>query len=216
MTDTLRIGIAINVMRARLTVVGFNIAIVSFQISELLNMKGGISVPGLTHTVHFRADMALFLSLACSLLAIVAFLNSCAIDDTGTCDHWSFIVGDLLMYFGLANAVTGFFAPLNEQFLLAIQLAPSQEIQITIFRKAIYYLGATAWFVTLYIGPLVTLIRSPFPKTINRYLGLSYILMLAAITWLNYQAFVFEAFNTQTKGLAIPHYLSELFQPIVW
>jgi hypothetical protein len=63
-------------MRARLTILGFNIAIVSFQISQLYRMSGGILIPGVDHPVHLTADRALFMSLAFSLIAFIAFIVS--------------------------------------------------------------------------------------------------------------------------------------------
>ncbi len=41
------VRVAVNVMRARLTVLGFNIAIVSFQIAQLYRVSGGLKVPGI-------------------------------------------------------------------------------------------------------------------------------------------------------------------------
>ena len=107
------VRVAVNVMRARLTVIGFNIAIVSFQIAQLYRVSGGLRVPGVDHTVHLGADMSLFMALALSLIALVAFIMSGAFDEVGVCTHWTLVAGDLLMYLGLAHTVAGFFAPLE-------------------------------------------------------------------------------------------------------
>ncbi|WP_220718761.1 hypothetical protein [Agarivorans litoreus] len=216
MTDTPRIRIAINVMRARLTVVGFNIAIVSFQISDLAKMAGGMPVPGLDHAIHFRADMALFMALAFSLLSLVAFISSSAIDEAGTCDHWSFIVGDLLMYLGLANTVTGFFSPLSQEFLLVAKQWPAQELPIAMFRKSIMILGSLAWFSAIYLGPAVTLIRSPFHQRINVILLVVYVLLLIMVFWINYQVYLFEVINTVGITFSPIKFLYEFIQPVVW
>ena len=64
-----QVRVAVNVMRARLTVIGFNIAIVAFQIARLNTETGGIRVPGMDRAVHVVADMALFMALALSLTA---------------------------------------------------------------------------------------------------------------------------------------------------
>ena len=78
--DSKPVRVAVNVMRARLTVIGFNIAIVSFQITQLYRTSGGLRVPGIDHAVHVEADMALFMALALSVLALVAFIMSSAYD----------------------------------------------------------------------------------------------------------------------------------------
>ena len=108
-----QVRVAVNVMRARLTVIGFNIAIVSFQLVYLYRLSGGIKVPGMDHSVHLTADLALLMALALSLTALVAFIMSCAMDEIGVCTHWSLVAGDLLMYLALAYTVAGFFSPLS-------------------------------------------------------------------------------------------------------
>ena len=49
------VRVAVNVMRARLTVIGFNIAIVSFQLPQLYGQSGGIELTGMDHAVHVTA-----------------------------------------------------------------------------------------------------------------------------------------------------------------
>ena len=73
-----QVRVAVNVMRARLTVIGFNIAIVSFQIANLYRSSGGLEVPGVDHAVHVGPSMALFMALGLSLIALVAYIMSSA------------------------------------------------------------------------------------------------------------------------------------------
>lgn len=208
--------IAVNVMRARLTVIGFNIAIVSFQISLLYRMSGGVNVPGLDHSVHLRAYIALFMALALSLISLVVFIMSCKLDDVGFCDHWSFMAADLLMYLAVAYTVTGFFAPLIESLTLFGNNLPGQATQVLIFQKTLVYTGGVAWFMAIYGGPLVTLLRSPFSRRVNITLGIMYLAVLLVLSWVNFQAFTFEAvYSGKTAGISI-HFLSELVQPFVW
>ena len=47
--DRWPVRVGVNVMRARLTIIGFNIAIVSFQIAILNRVPGGVRVAGLEH-----------------------------------------------------------------------------------------------------------------------------------------------------------------------
>ena len=44
--------------------------------SPRLTASGGIKVSGLDHMVHVGADMALYMSLALSLIALMAFIMS--------------------------------------------------------------------------------------------------------------------------------------------
>lgn len=210
------VHIAINVMRARLTIIGFNIAIVSFELSQRFNMAGGIDIPGFNHPLHFRVSMALLLALALSLLAVVAFISSSALDEVGACDHWSFIVGELLMYLALANSITGFFSPLNDSLNLVVQQMPEQVSQAQLLRRAVFYLGSVAWLAAIYLGPLVSLLRSPFSRRLNLGMALSYVGLLLMMFWLNYQVVLFELTSKDGPSFGLPRFIVEFFQPLVW
>ncbi len=202
--------IAVNVMRARLTLVGFSIAIVSFQFPELFRLPGGMPVEGLNHGVHLRADIALLIALTSSLIALVAYIGSAAIDEAGVCDHWSFIAGDLLMYLGLANVATGFFAPLNHAFVVMTADLPQLEMTLGILPGVVMVSGALVWTATLYIGPAITLWRSPFSRRTNLSLAFCYLVLLGGLFWLNHQVSLAELGDGQ------PLLIYEVIQPVLW
>lgn len=216
MTQPTGIRIAINVMRARLTIVGFIIAIVSFQISTLFNIDGGIALPGVNHGIHIRADMALFVALALSVISLTCFIGSSTMDELGACDHWLFVVGDLLMYLALASAITGFFMPLTEQFSFIAMQAPMQKSQLSMFRLAIVTLGSIAWFAAVYLGPIVSLLRSPFTKKTNISLRFGYLALLVGLFWFNHQVLLFEASYLPKPLPSQVNYWYELLQPLTW
>ncbi|MBD1388966.1 hypothetical protein IC617_05950 [Neiella sp. HB171785] len=206
--------IAINAMRSRLTVVGFNIAIVSFQIAQLPRFKGGVTIAGFDHSVHLSADLALLLALALSLLSLVAFIASSSISTSGSCDHWSFIAGDLLMYAGLANAATAFFAPLHESFVLASQGAQLEQIDVSVFGVVIHLLGGFVWLVSIYVGPIVSLARSPFGKRCNQIMSFAYVVSLMAMFWFYHLTFSIEASSQVLPSLS--SYFLQFMQPLFW
>ena len=98
--DRKTVRVAVNVMRARLTVIGFNIAIVSFQIAQLGRAAGGLSVPGIERSVHVVADLQLFMALGLSLIALPTFIMSSEFDEVGSCTHWSLMAGDRVFVLG--------------------------------------------------------------------------------------------------------------------
>ena len=210
------VRVAVNVMRARLTVIGFNIAIVSFQIAELYRVSGGLRVPGVDHTVHLGADMSLFMALALSLIALVAFIMSGAFDEVGYCTHWTLVAGDLLMYLALAHTVAGFFAPLETAIdLIAVKL-PDQASEISFIHTASLVAGGVAWFLATYAGPIVSLVRSPFPRRTNIALGIAYLVVLIVLCWINSHAVRLEATGVgDERGLTFS-ILKELVQPLRW
>ena len=210
------VRVAVNVMRARLTVIGFNIAIVSFQLVHLYGMSGGIRVPGMDHPVHLTADISLLMALALSLTALVAFIMSSALDEVGVCTHWSLVAGDLLMYLGLAYRVAGFFAPLGvaiDSFGANISAGTSE---VVVLRAALSVAGGAAWFLATYAGPVVSLLRSPFPRRTNISLGVAYLFLLLALSWVNAQAAQIEAISSGNAPGLLISILIELVQPLRW
>ncbi len=214
--NTYPVRVAVNVMRSRLTVIGFNIAIVSFMIANLNKMSGGLRVPGLGHAVHVGADMALFMALALSLISLIAFIISGAFDEVGICTHWSLIAGDLLMYLSLAQTVTGFFAPLTASIEIVSQKLPGQASEIAILHAAPMVAGGVAWFLATYIGPLVSLMRSPFRQRTNITLGLAYLFILVLLAWVSSHAVHVETAGSGDAPGLIISVLSELVQPFRW
>ncbi len=210
------VRVAVNVMRARLTVIGFNIAIVSFQIVNLYEVSGGLRVPGVDHAVHVEANMALFMALALSLIALVAFIMSSAYDEVGVCTHWLLVAGDLLMYLALAHTVAGFFQPWNAALQIFAIKVPDQATQIGILHAAMAIAGGAAWFLAAYAGPVVALVRSPFQRHTNIALGFAYLVLLFVLAYVNAHALrVAAAGAGDVPGLIIS-VLRELVQPFRW
>ena len=208
--------VAVNVMRARLTVIGFNIAIVSFQIVHLYGISGGLRVPGVDHVVHVGASMALYMALALSLIALVAFIMSSAFEEVGVCTHWSLVAGDLLMYLGLAHTVAGFFAPLTESIKIFSAHLPGQASEIAILHTASLVTGGVAWFLATYAGPAISLVRSPFQRRTNIALGVAYLVVLLALTWVSSHALRVEGAGSGNAPGLFFSFLRELVQPFRW
>ncbi len=214
--DRQPVRVAVNVMRARLTVIGFNIAIVSFQIAQLYRASDGLKVPGVGHAVHVGADMALFMSLALSLIALVLFIMSSSSDEVGICNHWSLVAGDLFMYLALAHTLTGFFAPLAESIDIVASNLPDKQSEFYILNAATIGAGGIGWFLAVYVGPLVSLMRSPFHRRINIALGIAYLVVLLVLCWVSAQTVRVEAADPAEEPGLIFSILRELVQPLRW
>jgi hypothetical protein len=210
------VRVAVNVMRARLTVIGFNIAIVSFQIVQLDRVSGGLRVPGMDHAVHVGADMALFMALALSLVALVVFIMSGAFDEVGVCTHWTLVAGDLLMYLALAQTAAGFFQPWNAALEIFAAKLSNHATQIASLHAAMVIAGGAGWFLATYAGPAVSLLRSPFPRGTNIVLGIAYLVVLVALAWVSSQAVRVEAAVSGDAPGLIFSVLGELVQPFRW
>ncbi len=209
------VRVAINVMRARLTILGFNLAIITFQINELRILGGGVQLPGLEHKVYFSSATALFLGLAISLVAMVCFIASNATDREGTCNHWSLLAGDLLMYLALAQTAAGFFGAFMSELDRVSFADPREALLYARVMGAVGVAGGIAWTMATYLGPLVSLLRSPYGRRITGGLGLAYFLLLLLVGKIWATALVLEARRPALDD-TVKSWLVGLAAPLFW
>ena len=210
------VRVSLRVMQSRLTVIGFNKAIVSFQIAQLSRAADGLRVPGIGHTVHVVADLQLFMALGLSLLALMTFIMSCEFDEVGACTLWSTLAGDLLIYLALAHTVAGFFGPLATTNEMVAGKLPHKASESSILQSESIVIGGGAWFMATYVGPLVSLVRSPFDRRTSILFGIVYLLVLLVLCWLTAQTVRVEAAVPGDEPGMIFSVLRELVQPLRW
>jgi len=210
------VQIAVNVMRARLTVVGFNLAIIAFQLSVLPRVPGAIHLPDLATPVHLETIVMLLMGLGLSITSLVMFISSCELDKVGNCTNWSLLAGDLLMYLGLAQSAAAFFGPMTHLFDQVTLNIPLQAAELATVRSALVITGAMAWFATLYGGPVVSLIRSPFSKLTTATLGVCYLVILLFTAHVSAQAVRLEVARGGLESQSTVTLFTELVKPLRW
>jgi len=197
-------------------VVGFNIAIVSFQIAQIGRLPGGLKVSGLEHAIHLRADIALFTALALALLSLLALTLSSDFDEVGYCTRWSLVAGDILMYLSLAHTVTGFFAPLDFAIGEFAARIPTHAAAMAVLHTALRVVAGAAWFLATYAGPLTALKQSPFPRPTNIALGIAYLTLLMVLCGVGALSVQVETMDTGGQSPLLLGVLKELAQPFRW
>ena len=207
--------IAVNVMRARLTILGFNLAIITFQINELPALGGDTRLPGLEQEFYLAAAAALFLAMALSVIAMISFIASCAMDRVGLCTHWSLVAGDMLMYLALAHTVIGFFGAFDAAFDRVALTDPDQAQLFAFTSGAVDVIGGIAWALALYLGPAVSLLRSPFERLTNVVLGLAYLALLLLVSWIWTRSLQLEMQRSDPDSPVVS-WLGGLVAPLVW
>lgn len=208
--------IAINTMRARLTVVGFNLAIITFQLSIMPRIPGAAQLPNVAIPLHIASDITLLIGLALSVIAMVCFIVSSQFDRDGTCDHWSLLAGDLFMYLALAHSVAGFFGPVLHLIGQATLQVPPEAVELATVRMAAVVIGGFAWFVATYVGPIVSLFRSPFGRRVTITLGVLYIVLLLLAAHVSAMGARLEAGLADIVIDPVPTVFNELLQPLRW
>lgn len=208
------IKIAVNVMRARLTIIGFNLAIASFQINRLYETPGGVNIPGFHHAIHASSQISLLLAIALSMTAIVAYIFSSEYDAVGTCTSWPIIAGDLLMYCGLASTLAGFFAPIELSLNYIAEHRSELSTHFSFLQNAMQIVGSVSWFLAIYVGPIHAISRSPFSRATNIAMMLGYFLLLSGLGFITATAAAIDM--NDSSQLSINLWLIEFIQPIRW
>ena len=214
--DRQPVRVDIRSMQLRLAVIGFNLAVVSFQIAKLGGAADGLRASGLDRAAHVVAGLEPYMALGLSLMALLALIMSCEISAAGVCTHWSLIAGDLLMYLALAHTVAGFFGPLARAIeIVAVELPPKASA-FSILEAGAIVVGGVAWFLANYVGPVVSLVRSPFQRRINLALSIGYLTVLLLFCGLTAETVrVAAAVSGDAPGIVFS-VLRELLQPLRW
>ena len=208
------IKIAVNVMRARLTVIGFNIAVVSFQLDRLKTLPGGVNLSGLESPIHVGSHVSLLLAIPVSMAAIVGYIFSSRYDEIGICTSWSIVAADILMFMGLALTIAGFFSPLESSMDVMVAGAAEQSAHLLILHNALLVLGGISWFLAAYVGPVRALWQSPFPRVTNTCLAFGYLVIFSYLGLISAIANAIDAGST--GGLTIAQLAIEFVQPLRW
>jgi hypothetical protein len=210
----LRIGL--RVMQMRLTVIGFNKAIVSFQIAQLSKSADGLRVPEIDRAVHAVPELQLFLALGLSFLALMIFIMSGAFDKMGDCNYGLMLAGELLLFLMLANTLAGFFGPQATTIDTVADALPQKAPMKNILQLGVTFTGGAAWFLVTYIGPLVLLVRSHFKTRSRIAIGMAYLLVLLVFCWLIASTVRVQSAVSGDEPGYILSVLRELVQPLRW
>jgi len=201
-------------MRARLTVIGFNIAVVSFQLDRLSFMPGGVDIPGLHEPFHASSSVSLLLAIPVSMAAIVGYIFSSEFDEVGTCTSWSIVAADILMYMGLACTIAGFFSPIGGSLDSLEAHATDQSFHVIFVAESLILIGGISWFLAAYLGPVRALSSSPFPRLTNICLAVAYLIVFGYLGFISASAAAVDAGST--TGITIAQWLMEFVQPFRW
>jgi hypothetical protein len=214
-TDTIRIAININAMRSRLVILGFNLAIATFQISNMRVLTGGRHIDGFLPNIHLSAGAVLLISIALSIASMIAFIASSELDKEASCDHRPLLAADLLMYIALSHTVTGFFSP----YLYMLEIMPLstqvEQAEMSVIMNGMGIAGAGAWILAAYVGPIVAFVRAPHGRVTKLLHAVGYIGLMICIShlWLTAQ---------RLEGLipagdsSLPTWLSAFAAPLFW
>jgi hypothetical protein len=203
-------------MQMRLNVIGFNKAIVSFQIAQLTRTADGLRVPEIDRSLFVVSELQLFVALGLSFLALMIFIMSGAFDKAGDCNYGFMLAGELLLFLMLANTLAGFFGPQAATVETIAGAFPQKGSERNILQLGVTFTGGAAWFLVTYVGPLVLLVRSHFNTRSRIAIGIAYLLVLLVFCWLIASTIRVESAVSGDEPGLILSVLRELVQPLRW
>jgi hypothetical protein len=207
--------VAINAIRARLTILGFNLAITTFQINNTRGLGGGSHFEGFETTVHLGAGTVLLTGIALSIASMVTFITSSALDREGTCDHRPLLAGDLLMYLALAQTVAGFFGPYLSLLAGVSMRTEAEREALSVIRLGMAAAGSAPWILAIYVGPIVSVVRSPHGRLTKLLHAAGYLGVLICVSRLWSAAQRIEGSTLREDG-SPSAWFSAFAAPLFW
>lgn len=206
--------ISLNVTRTRVTLLGFNLSIIAFLTGTMLTIHEWQAF-----TAQLSVMTALYLSFALSFLSATCLLASQELDRNGHSRPWLFSVGDVLMYVALSQSL----AAMMRTSLRAMDRA-TEAVQIEHGRPLIgetvvvttSVLALAAWGALIYVGPVLSIRRSPVPSGSRWRLAAIYALLLLITMVLATDAHVVQDVVLSEPEPLWRILLWQLVQPLVW
>lgn len=197
------ISIALNVSRARLTVIGFMLTIDIFALGIFLSHR--------EHQVSLKiiSDLSVFYALVASLcvgtVAALLMLVSERFDSQGNSDVGIFGIAEMTMFVAIVQTIDG----ISKGFIAIFQLNLAEPAFATFgipgtgelvaasesFRGMIFWLISLCWIFIVYVAPFWSLSRMPC-KPLRKIFFAGYYLALTCV------AFMLSAYAMNIEMLA--------------
>ena len=94
--------------------------------------------------------------------------------------------------------------------------AAAEIQQLENLHLALVVTGGTGWFLATYVGPAVSLLRSPFTRRVTIGLAMAYLVLLVLVAYVSRQALLLEAARSGRDAGAATTLLAEILQPLRW
>ncbi len=207
--------ISLNITRTRITLLGFNLSVIAFLISVMLAAHQD---QAFTH--HVPAMGSLFVAFVLSIVSATCLLMSQELDEHGASRPWLFSIGDILMYLALSQSVAG----LCRKYLGAVAAAVEYTQEgyaaaqgtgdVLIFILA--GLGLLAWALTFYLGPCLSILKSPLKRQERLLLTGFYFVMVAVIILVAIEGHLLQDAVLDDPEPLWRVVLTQFAQPLTW
>jgi len=214
--------VALNVTRTRVTVLMFNLTVITFLFSFLVANR----VPD-NRLAHLSTSVALFVGFCLTLTGLWLLLFSQQMDEQGLSRSWPFTLGSMTTYLALSQTITAF---MHEYLLTvtaefgALRPAALEDSGVRAGLDALgdtpllmlTTMGAMLWGVITYIGPLLACLRSPVEGHRRWLLAAYYLALQVPIYWIYASAWRLEYVPSGQAVDRLSLFALQFAQPLLW
>lgn len=216
-----RIGIAVNVTRTRVTILVFNLTIISLMLS-ILNQDHGLA-DGRLITAHLTTITALFVGFCLTIIGLFWLLYSQNWDAEGLSNYRSFTFGSITTYLALSQTITAFmhqYLQVFESIKPAVINSALVAVPDAIFDKPAFIIllimGGGIWFLITYFSPLMSAIKSSVHGG-RRWVFVGYYFVLQIpIYWVYARAWHLQHVPADQSMSMLKLFVLQFIQPLLW
>ena len=219
-----RSRIALNVTRTRITVLAFNLTIITLMLSGRF---GDLAATPQGAIEHFPTSIALFIGFCMTFVGLIWFLLSQELDVDGLSKPMPFVLGSISAYLALSQTVTAFMheyilriittmAAVYVEMATSDAFATPAEMPGTRGLIVLSIFGGTIWAWMMYVGPLLVSLRVSRDHVSLRLLLGYYVFMQLLIAWIHARAWQVSAIGDGEQPGLFGLYLLQFIQPVLW
>jgi hypothetical protein len=215
-------GIATNVTRTRITVLVFNLTIITFMYSMLVTVDASPD-----HLAHLSTSVALYVGFCLTLLGLWLLLVSQDWDEEGLSRPLPFTLGSMTNYLALSQTVT---AVLHESLLkVTSEVKASRSIGVDGAASllgldalgdttllVLLVMGAAVWILITYIAPAIAIVDSPVRGGRRWLLAGYYLALQIPIYWVYSKAWQLEYAPADQTADGLSLFALQFVQPVLW
>lgn len=215
-------GIALNVTRTRVTILVFNLTIISLMLSMLAQNHGLVDGWVATTKSHLTTFVALFIGFCLTIFGLFWLLRSQNWDAEGLSNPRPFTFGAITTYLALSQTITAF---IHEYLHLfdsieagAIHDALSNA-QTDTYAPMFYILMVISggiWFLITYFAPLMAGIKGSAHVGQRWVFVVYYFALQIPVYWVCAKAWQLQLDSTDHSMNLLKLFALQFIQPLLW
>ena len=208
-------GIALNVTRTRVTILVFNLTIISVMLSILHGTSGEH-----IFTAHLTSFAALFVGFCLTIFGLFWLLHSQNWDAQGLSHPRPFTFGSITTYLALSQTITAFMHEYLVRLGAIIEPGTTDSLSTVVLDNPAFLIllvmGGGIWFLTTYIAPLSVAVKgSACGEQLWIFVGYYFALQIP-IYWVYARAWQLQHISTEQPMNILSLFALQFIQPLLW